>query len=107
MHAAHHICILFYLATWYFSIYNSDPFKFYYDSETTSMEESSLNTIKFLRARLLSERSVSKTARQRADELAKKVSCGIYFSKLFDRHFYVFHVKFDVTKIYNQYIRFY
>ncbi|KAL8538783.1 hypothetical protein ACS0TY_000699 [Phlomoides rotata] len=43
-------------------------------SETNSMEESNLNTIKFLRARLLSERSVSKTARQRTDELAKKVA---------------------------------
>lgn len=31
-------------------------------------------TIEFLRARLLSERSISKTARQRADELAKRVS---------------------------------
>ncbi|XP_051119848.1 uncharacterized protein LOC127243729 isoform X2 [Andrographis paniculata] len=37
------------------------------------MEESAM-TIEFLRARLLSERSVSKSARQRADELAKRVA---------------------------------
>ncbi|OIV88995.1 hypothetical protein TanjilG_07619 [Lupinus angustifolius] len=37
------------------------------------MEDSNEMTIEFLRARLLSERSVSKSARQRADELAKKV----------------------------------
>eukprot|EP00262_Sarcandra_glabra_P013375 TRINITY_DN3691_c0_g3_i1.p1 TRINITY_DN3691_c0_g3~~TRINITY_DN3691_c0_g3_i1.p1 ORF type:complete len:661 (+),score=143.90 TRINITY_DN3691_c0_g3_i1:247-2229(+) len=37
------------------------------------MEDSTLMTIEFLRARLLSERSVSRTARQRADQLAKKV----------------------------------
>ncbi|PSS04969.1 Signaling mucin like [Actinidia chinensis var. chinensis] len=37
------------------------------------MEDSSGMTIEFLRVRLLSERSVSRTARQRADELAKKV----------------------------------
>ncbi|KAI3458877.1 hypothetical protein Pfo_015540 [Paulownia fortunei] len=42
--------------------------------KTTGMEESNAMTIEFLRARLLSERSVSKTARQRADELAKKVA---------------------------------
>ncbi|XP_043724384.1 uncharacterized protein LOC122671286 [Telopea speciosissima] len=39
----------------------------------TEMEDSSRMTIVFLRARLQSERSVSKTARQRADELAKRV----------------------------------
>ncbi|KAL6977170.1 hypothetical protein U1Q18_025964 [Sarracenia purpurea var. burkii] len=37
------------------------------------MEDSTGMTIEFLRARLLSERSVSRTARQRADELAKRV----------------------------------
>lgn len=42
--------------------------------KSTNMEESSAMTIEFLRARLLSERSVSKSARQRADELAKRVS---------------------------------
>ncbi|KAK4431102.1 hypothetical protein Salat_0872200 [Sesamum alatum] len=42
--------------------------------KTTSMEESDSMTIEFLRARLLSERSVSKSARQRADELAKRVA---------------------------------
>ncbi|PIN03889.1 hypothetical protein CDL12_23584 [Handroanthus impetiginosus] len=42
--------------------------------KTISMEESNAMTIEFLRARLLSERSVSKTARQRADELAKRVA---------------------------------
>ncbi|XP_047175525.1 uncharacterized protein LOC124842953 isoform X3 [Vigna umbellata] len=36
-------------------------------------EDSTAMTIEFLRARLLSERSISKSARQRADELAKKV----------------------------------
>ncbi|KAK7343912.1 hypothetical protein VNO77_13030 [Canavalia gladiata] len=40
---------------------------------TSSMEDSSAMTIEFLRARLLSERSISRSARQRADELAKKV----------------------------------
>ncbi|XP_060963795.1 uncharacterized protein LOC115706120 isoform X1 [Cannabis sativa] len=38
----------------------------------SSMEDSSM-TIEFLRARLLAERSVSKSARQRAEELAKRV----------------------------------
>ncbi|XP_057476572.1 uncharacterized protein LOC130764373 isoform X2 [Actinidia eriantha] len=38
-----------------------------------SMKDSTVMTIEFLRARLLSERSVSRTARQRADELAKRV----------------------------------
>ncbi|XP_073122933.1 uncharacterized protein [Henckelia pumila] len=42
--------------------------------KNTSMEDSNAMTIEFLRARLLSERSVSKTARQRADELSKRVS---------------------------------
>ncbi|CAL5322229.1 unnamed protein product [Camellia sinensis] len=37
------------------------------------MENSNTMTIDFLRARLLAERSVSSTARQRADELAKRV----------------------------------
>lgn len=41
---------------------------------TTSMEKSDLMTIEFLRVRLLAERSVSKTARQRADELANRVA---------------------------------
>ncbi|XP_065870562.1 uncharacterized protein [Euphorbia lathyris] len=40
----------------------------------SGMRDSSAMTIEFLRARLLSERSVSSTARQRADELAKRVS---------------------------------
>ncbi|XP_073316370.1 uncharacterized protein [Primulina huaijiensis] len=38
------------------------------------MEDSNAMTIEFLRARLLSERSVSKTSMQRADELSKRVS---------------------------------
>lgn len=37
------------------------------------MEDSTAKTIDFLRARLLAERSVSRTARQRANELAKRV----------------------------------
>ncbi|KAI8031598.1 hypothetical protein LOK49_LG01G00420 [Camellia lanceoleosa] len=37
------------------------------------MENSNTMTIDFLRARLLTERSVSRTSRQRADELAKRV----------------------------------
>ncbi|XVF75733.1 hypothetical protein PTKIN_Ptkin13bG0210600 [Pterospermum kingtungense] len=41
--------------------------------KTCNMEDSTM-TIEFLRARLLSERSVSKSARQRADELAKRVA---------------------------------
>lgn len=36
-------------------------------------------TIEFLRARLLAERSVSRSARQRAEELAKRV-CIMLFS---------------------------
>ncbi|XP_077230404.1 transcriptional regulator ATRX isoform X2 [Tasmannia lanceolata] len=39
----------------------------------SAMEDSTAMTIEFLRARLLSERSVSRTARQRADQLAKRV----------------------------------
>ncbi|CAI9773039.1 unnamed protein product [Fraxinus pennsylvanica] len=39
----------------------------------TTMEDPKAMTIEFLRARLLSERSVSKSARQRADELAERV----------------------------------
>ncbi|KAF6166072.1 hypothetical protein GIB67_012969 [Kingdonia uniflora] len=42
-------------------------------SKITVMEDSTNMTIEFLRARLLSERSASRSARQRADELAKKV----------------------------------
>ena len=38
------------------------------------MGDSTAMTVEFLRARLLAERSVSKTARQRVDELAKRVS---------------------------------
>ncbi|XP_059665983.1 uncharacterized protein LOC132311864 [Cornus florida] len=41
--------------------------------KNSSMEDSPAMTIEFLRARLLSERAVSKTARQRADELANRV----------------------------------
>ncbi|OVA05955.1 hypothetical protein BVC80_1707g60 [Macleaya cordata] len=43
-------------------------------SQKTAMEDSSMMTIEFLRARLLSERSVSKSARERADELANRVA---------------------------------
>ncbi|XP_043702753.1 uncharacterized protein LOC122652932 [Telopea speciosissima] len=39
----------------------------------TETEDSAKMTIEFLRARLLAERSVSKSARQRADELAERV----------------------------------
>ncbi|KAL3649674.1 hypothetical protein CASFOL_006077 [Castilleja foliolosa] len=42
--------------------------------KTAGMDESNAMTVEFLRARLLSERSVSKSARQRADELAKRVT---------------------------------
>ncbi|KAL1557732.1 hypothetical protein AAHA92_08278 [Salvia divinorum] len=42
--------------------------------KTENMEESDSMTIEFLRARLLSERSVSKTARERAHELANRVA---------------------------------
>ncbi|KAJ9175425.1 hypothetical protein P3X46_013982 [Hevea brasiliensis] len=45
------------------------------DQRTNSgMEDSTTKTVEFLRARLLSERSVSRSARQRADELAKRVA---------------------------------
>lgn len=37
------------------------------------MEDSTAMTIEFLRARLLSERSVSRSARQRVDELERMV----------------------------------
>ncbi|RYR25813.1 hypothetical protein Ahy_B02g059805 isoform A [Arachis hypogaea] len=42
------------------------------DWKTSNMEDSSAMTIEFLRARLLSERSISRSARQRAEELAEK-----------------------------------
>ncbi|XP_057804219.1 uncharacterized protein LOC131019645 [Salvia miltiorrhiza] len=42
--------------------------------KTENMEKSDLMTIEFLRARLLTERSVSKTARERASELANRVA---------------------------------
>ncbi|GLT93312.1 hypothetical protein SLE2022_111100 [Rubroshorea leprosula] len=42
--------------------------------EISGMEDSTAMTIEFLRARLLSERSVSRSARQRADELAQRVA---------------------------------
>lgn len=42
--------------------------------------EDSKTTIEFLRARLLAERSVSQTARQRADELSHRVSPFVEFS---------------------------
>ncbi|XVE99093.1 hypothetical protein REPUB_Repub03eG0167000 [Reevesia pubescens] len=44
-----------------------------WDRKTCNMEDSTM-TIEFLRARLLAERSVSKSARQRADELVKRVA---------------------------------
>lgn len=44
----------------------------------SGMEDSSTMTVEFLRARLLSERDVSRSARQRVDELAKRV-CLMYF----------------------------
>lgn len=47
------------------------------------MEHSTAMTIEFLRARLLSERSVSRTARQRADELAQRVQLEFIFPFLF------------------------
>jgi hypothetical protein len=37
------------------------------------MADSTAMTVDFLRARLLSERSVSRAAKERADELAKRV----------------------------------
>ncbi|KAL1103741.1 hypothetical protein V6Z11_D04G020800 [Gossypium hirsutum] len=51
---------------------NSDQEK--QDQRITCNMEDSHMTIEFLRARLLSERSVSKSARQRADELARRVA---------------------------------
>ncbi|KAF5185670.1 Transcriptional regulator atrx [Thalictrum thalictroides] len=38
-----------------------------------AMEDSTAMTIEFLRARLLAERSISQTARQKADDMAKRV----------------------------------
>ncbi|KAG4150655.1 hypothetical protein ERO13_D04G017400v2 [Gossypium hirsutum] len=49
------------------------PFPDFFVRITCNMEDSHM-TIEFLRARLLSERSVSKSARQRADELARRVA---------------------------------
>lgn len=43
------------------------------DERANSMEDSPMMTIEYLRARLLSERSVSKAAKERAEELAKRV----------------------------------
>lgn len=54
--------------------------------KNSAMEDSKGMTIEFLRARLLSERSVSRTARQRADELAKRVSslkCSVLLRECF------------------------
>lgn len=42
------------------------------------LEDLTTMTIESLRARLLSERAISKTARQRADELTKRVSTNFY-----------------------------
>ncbi|GAB4855078.1 hypothetical protein Ancab_023661 [Ancistrocladus abbreviatus] len=42
--------------------------------EIDGREDSNLMTVEYLRARLLSERSVSKAARERAEELAKRVA---------------------------------
>ncbi|GAV90309.1 hypothetical protein CFOL_v3_33718 [Cephalotus follicularis] len=44
------------------------------ERQDQSMEDSTTMTIEFLRARLLSERSVSRSARQRAEELANRVA---------------------------------
>ncbi|KAK0591533.1 hypothetical protein LWI29_003441 [Acer saccharum] len=52
-------------------MHNSDQGKL--DQRTNSGMEDSAMTIEFLRGRLLAERSVSKSARQRADELARRV----------------------------------
>lgn len=46
------------------------------------MEDSTAMTIEFLRARLLTERSVSRSARQRADELQKRVCLMSLFANL-------------------------
>lgn len=46
------------------------------------MEDSDAKTVEFLRARLLSERSVSRSARQRADELAKRVCLSMFSCNL-------------------------
>lgn len=48
------------------------------------MGDSTEMTIEFLRARLLSERSISRTARQRADQLAKRV--GFNYSQHFSSY---------------------
>ncbi|KAK8536009.1 hypothetical protein V6N12_012671 [Hibiscus sabdariffa] len=50
---------------------------------TCNMEDSNM-TIEFLRARLLSERSVSKSARQRADELARRVYLNVLLRRPFE-----------------------
>uniref|UniRef100_A0A3Q7GMX6 Uncharacterized protein n=1 Tax=Solanum lycopersicum TaxID=4081 RepID=A0A3Q7GMX6_SOLLC len=60
------------------ALYSKTPVKIVFlallvqHKKTVGMENSSM-TIEFLRARLLAERSVSQTARQRADELAERV----------------------------------
>ena len=53
----------------------------------SGMEDSSTMTVEFLRARLLSERDVSRSARQRVDELAKRV-CFNVFSALCGVNFF-------------------
>ncbi|PIA39192.1 hypothetical protein AQUCO_02700401v1 [Aquilegia coerulea] len=42
-------------------------------SQKMAMEDSTAMTIEFLRARLLAERSISRTARQKAEEMARRV----------------------------------
>ncbi|KAI3832712.1 hypothetical protein MKW98_002258, partial [Papaver atlanticum] len=42
-------------------------------SQRTVMEDSSMTTVELLRSQLISERSISKTVRERAEELAKRV----------------------------------
>lgn len=50
------------------------------------MEGSTDKTIDYLRARLLAERSVSKTAKQRANELAKRVRIFLFSIMLENMH---------------------
>lgn len=58
------------------------------------MDEKTAMNVEFLRARLLSERTVSKTARQRAEMLSQRVYCILFFN-LKDQIF-IFSLNFSI-----------
>lgn len=56
------------------------------------MDENTAMNVEFLRARLLSERTVSKTAKQRAEMLSQRVYCILFF--LFNRSNIILYLNF-------------